>query len=150
MANPASPQILGGMDTPGFCSAVAISGTNAYVADGPSGFQVLPAQCKWKKVNADDDVASPNQVDAVRAWPNPSRGNVSLRFDRPFTGKMSLSIHDVAGRLVRGLVTEGRPSMEGVMWDGRDDHGRSVASGTYFVRLRWPEGTATSRVMLIK
>ena len=81
---------------------------------------------------------------------NPASGNVSLRFSIPTHVIKSLRIHDVAGRHVRTLATDPRSGEQDVIWDGRDDQGRFVASGTYFVRLQWPEGTATSRVMLLR
>jgi hypothetical protein len=41
ITTPGSPQILGGVDTPGSAYGVAISGTHAYVADGGFGLQVI-------------------------------------------------------------------------------------------------------------
>ena len=41
ITNPASPQIVGSVDTPGYAYGVAVSGTYAYVADCDSGLQVI-------------------------------------------------------------------------------------------------------------
>jgi hypothetical protein len=68
--------------------------------------------------------------------PNPSGGAVALTVTLPERTESMLRVYSVEGRLVRtlirGAVDAGRWS---VPWDGRDDHGRSVASGVYFVRL---------------
>ena len=45
ISNQALPTIIGSADTPGFANDVAVAGSNAYVADGESGLQILPAQC---------------------------------------------------------------------------------------------------------
>jgi hypothetical protein len=41
IANPASPQIVGSVDTPGHANGVAVSGTYAYIADYDRGLQVI-------------------------------------------------------------------------------------------------------------
>ena len=41
ITNPASPQIVGSVDTPGGAMDVAVSGTYAYVADDRNGLQVI-------------------------------------------------------------------------------------------------------------
>ena len=46
ITTPTSPQTLGSINTLGFASAVAISGTYAYVADGNAGLAVIPLQCE--------------------------------------------------------------------------------------------------------
>ncbi|MCA9752733.1 MAG: VCBS repeat-containing protein, partial [Gemmatimonadetes bacterium] len=66
--------------------------------------------------------------------PQPARGTQTfvITSERP-TG-LDVTIHDVAGRVVRhlhdGPVAAGATSLA---WDGRDDHGATVASGVYFV-----------------
>jgi hypothetical protein len=70
--------------------------------------------------------------------PNPFATATSVLFDLPRRARIALSVHDESGREVRRLA-EGGPFAPGshlVRWDGRDDFGREVASGTYFVRLR--------------
>ena len=55
----------------------------------------------------------------------------------PGVQNVRLMIHDVAGRRVRRL-DPGAPTVgpREVRWDGRDDDGRPVANGVYFVSLR--------------
>jgi hypothetical protein len=48
-----------------------------------------------------------------------------------------VTVHDLAGRRVRDLGRVGDDGTETgreVVWDGRDDAGRRVAAGVYFVR----------------
>ncbi len=72
--------------------------------------------------------------------PNPAVGGTRLRFTMPVRGGVELGLYDVAGRLVRTLVSreggELGPGLHTVAWDGRDDGGRRVAGGVYFARLR--------------
>ena len=41
VGTPASPQIIGSVDTPGYAEGVTVVGTTAYVADNDSGLQVI-------------------------------------------------------------------------------------------------------------
>ncbi len=70
------------------------------------------------------------------AKPNPFRLSTSIPIRLGRAGQVELEICDVSGRLVRRfdaeLVGAGEQS---VRWDGRDDAGRSLPTGTYFLHL---------------
>jgi subtilisin family serine protease len=70
------------------------------------------------------------------AVPNPFGPETSLRFSLARESDVDLMIYDVAGRLVKTLVSGMRPAgANEARWNGRDNADRSVASGTYFARL---------------
>jgi photosystem II stability/assembly factor-like uncharacterized protein len=83
--------------------------------------------------------------------PNPFTGATTIRLSLPSATKIGLDVYDVAGRRVRSLVT-GRLAAgpHEFVWDGRNDAGRPIASGIYFVRLVTPEGTATRTLNLVR
>ncbi|MBD3367771.1 MAG: T9SS type A sorting domain-containing protein [Candidatus Eisenbacteria bacterium] len=78
---------------------------------------------------------------SLRAAPNPFTGSTSFTVPHGATAPTSVTIHDVAGRLVRRLT--GR---DGLTWDGRDTSGRLLPSGVYFARAT---GTATARTRVL-
>ena len=50
---------------------------------------------------------------------------------------MQLNVYDIRGQKVRTLVEDRLPRSEyTLIWDGTDDAGQTVSSGTYFARLR--------------
>jgi len=81
------------------------------------------------------------QLKPLAAWPLPYRGG-SLTVTFATAGglgtggaKTEVSIFDVRGRLVKRLARGAYPQGYNVaMWDGRDDQGRKVGSGIYFLR----------------
>jgi flagellar hook assembly protein FlgD len=57
----------------------------------------------------------------------------------------------VTGRLVRTLVNEQAAAGEnGVTWQGRDDGGRRVSSGAYYVRLVTDGQVDHRKIMMLK
>lgn len=83
--------------------------------------------------------------------PNPFHSATDLRYALPREERVELTIFDVSGRQVRTLVSDLREAGEHrVRWDGSDDEGRPVASGTYFARMAVGEWNATRSLVLLR
>ena len=97
------------------------------------------------------DATSPALVTLLPNYPNPFNPQTVIPFALPLPGYAELSIYDAAGRLVRTLVAEVRPSGKNlVRWDGTDAAGRAVASGTYFARLTAADQTVVRSLVLVR
>jgi len=72
----------------------------------------------------------------VVVWPNPFRGSIHLAREHgtPFEEPINVQILGVDGRLVREMRLEGATATW--TWDGQDERGDEVASGSYFLVLR--------------
>ncbi len=82
--------------------------------------------------------------------PNPSEGSTEIGVEMD-AGTIGVAVYDFAGRRVRTLKPLSR--MEGpfrLIWDGRDDLGRSVGSGTYFVRAMGGDQSAVAKVVMLR
>ena len=86
------------------------------------------------------------------ARPNPFNPSTTIAFSLVRSGHVRLDIYSVDGRKVRTLVDEQVSDGEHTAtWQGRDEGGRQVASGTYLYRLTTPEGDQLSgRMTLVK
>ena len=83
--------------------------------------------------------------------PNPLNPGTTIAFRLPAAGPVRLTIADARGRTVRTLVDGTRAAgRHEVRWDGRDDRGGRVASGTYLYRLDTPAGTVGRKLSLVK
>ena len=91
-------------------------------------------------------------VTAVREIsPNPFNPSTRIAFDLARSGRVQLEVFDVRGRAVRRLLAEELPAgRHEVVWDGRDDSGSGVASGTYVARLSAPGVTTARKMQLVK
>ncbi|MFN8548097.1 MAG: hypothetical protein U0527_09065 [Candidatus Eisenbacteria bacterium] len=81
---------------------------------------------------------------SFRVTPNPSRGPVSLSFDRAAAAWDAIEVLDPAGRHVRKLTPTGGAS---ISWDLRSDDGARVAPGVYFFRAG---GEASGRLVVLR
>lgn len=84
--------------------------------------------------------------------PNPFNPTTTIDFQLQSAGKVNLSIYDVSGRLVRnladGVLSAGSHKL---LWDGLDDSGHELASGTYFYQLRVNgEAVGTQKAAILK
>ncbi len=85
---------------------------------------------------------APRRLAVGPAVPNPFNPATNIRFDNPRPGRLTLVVFDLAGRKVRTLLSAERGAGPGTaLWNGRDDSGRAVSSGVYYVQA----STATER-----
>jgi hypothetical protein len=84
--------------------------------------------------------------------PNPATTHTSIGYSLPEGWRSAqLSVHDVAGRLVRRLdPVTGAHGFVTIDWDGTAGSGERAASGVYFVRLEVDGEVATERVVLLR
>ncbi len=82
------------------------------------------------------DNGAVSSVALKAASPNPFGDATTLAFELPKATRVEFSVYSVDGRLVRTLVSgDAGPGSVEVLWDGRDELGRRVGSGLYFMRL---------------
>jgi hypothetical protein len=83
--------------------------------------------------------------------PNPFNPETTVRFSLASRGHVALEVFDVTGRKVKTLVNEVRDAGPySVRWDGKNDAGRSVASGLYFARMESQDFVANQKMTLLK
>lgn len=78
-----------------------------------------------------------DELALARPSPNPARSVVTLRFALSGPARVSLAIFDQCGRRVRTVADGPEATGEQTFtWDLRDEAGREVQSGLYFVQLK--------------
>jgi len=101
-------------------------------------------------VDNDDAV----QITATRLhgnYPNPFNPRTTIRFDLKEASPVTLDIYNLKGQLIRRLVDANKVAgHHSVVWDGRDAHGNSVASGIYQSRIKAGSYLGNCRMTLRK
>lgn len=91
------------------------------------------------------------QARLTEVVPNPFNPRTSIGYRLDAAAPITLEIVDLQGRTVRTLVRATTSAgLHHAVWDGTDDAGRDVASGTYLARLSGPTGTQARKLTLVR
>ncbi len=78
----------------------------------------------------------PQKFDLHENYPNPFNPSTTIKYDLPEASMVSMKVYDFLGREIRTLVNESiSAGYNHVVWDGRNDFGKSVASGIYLLTV---------------
>ena len=83
-------------------------------------------------------------------FPNPFNTSTTIAVSIPYSSDVSLRIYNMLGESVRtvyvGTLEAGR---HWLVWEGRNESGRYVASGAYFLQFRSDAGVSLTRKMIL-
>lgn len=84
-------------------------------------------------------------------FPNPFNPSTTLSYSTARSGRVSLKIYNTKGQLVRNLVSSPQSAgRHSIVWDGRDEDGKTTSTGLYFYRLISGNYTATHKMLMLK
>jgi hypothetical protein len=95
---------------------------------------------------------TPDDYKLEQNYPNPFNPSTKIAFTLPVNNKISLKVYDILGKEVRMLIN-GEDYVKGshsVTWDGKNNFGASVASGTYIYKLSFNTFEKSMKMMLLK
>ncbi len=87
----------------------------------------------------------------IAAWPNPARHAETIALALPLDAWAEVTVHDASGRFLRKVAGGAYSAGSHVVrWDGRDQDGRSLSNGIYFLRLRSGMRSVSSRFAVVR
>ena len=90
-------------------------------------------------------------IDFIKNYPNPFNPATTISFELNQAQMVSVSIYNIKGQLVRELADDLLESgNHKILWDGKDDNRKPVASGTYFYRVKTETGETIKKMLLLK
>jgi len=100
---------------------------------------------------ADGSVETPRGFALLQNYPNPFNPSTTIVYELPWAADVRVEIFNSLGQRVN-LLVDGRQNAgrQQLVWDGRDDHGTSLAGGIYFYRLQSQGFSQTRKMLLIK
>lgn len=141
---------------PCWVGAIAAGGSDVYVGGAFTEAGEVSASCIARWVE-DVGTESPawevitNDPQLLSASPNPLTSGTSLSFQSTGGSPLTISIHDISGRILRERYLGTLPSGSHTSyWDGRDESGSPLAPGVYLVRLSSDDFQACTRVVLMR
>ncbi len=100
----------------------------------------------------DNRIILPSDYQLHANYPNPFNPSTTLSFTLPLDKAVTVRVYDLTGRVVRSLVSNQlyTKGMHEVVWNGLDDAGSPVASGTYLYALEYGNFRQTRKMVLLK
>jgi spore coat protein A len=87
----------------------------------------------------------------LQAAPNPFNPMTKISFNLPEAAHVHLLVYDIRGRLVNVLASgDWQAGGFTIEWDGRNQSGAQVSSGTYFARLETSLGSEVQKMVMLK
>ena len=94
---------------------------------------------------------TPKEFVLHQNYPNPFNPSTTVEFSVPTTGTVTIKIFDMLGREIRALYSAPlAPGSYKVQWDGLNDAGIQMSSGTYLYRMTAGEFIQSKKMILIK
>jgi adhesin/invasin len=123
------------------------------VADSTAMFDKAVRNIPTKRMLGQGDV--PYNFVLYQNYPNPFNGTTKIEYEVPDVdgrgARVLLQVFDLMGSKIKTLVSRfhygGRYA---VVWDGKDEAGRSVSSGTYYYRLISGDYMSGKKMILLK
>ena len=112
---------------------------SAYITDQPVG------------VEEEKDSKLPVTYSLMQNYPNPFNPTTAIKYQLPENQFVKLEIFSALGEVVNTLVNQTQDAGEyTVNWNGKNRSGQSLASGTYFYRIKAGSFVEVKKMMMIK
>ena len=137
---------------------VALYDSRGAIVSGPFQRTVTTADIRNAYLTLQLRVGDVQPKDTLLAqnFPNPFNPETWMPYQLSKSTDVTIQIYDISGRLVRTLELGWKPTgaymtrASAAYWDGRNELGERVASGTYFYTLQTRDFAATRRMVILK
>jgi len=103
------------------------------------------------EVEESKNSAVPRVFDLYQNYPNPFNPTATIGYALPQPAKVELKVFNILGQAVRTLVNEEKGAgYYQVVWDGKDEVGRTVSTGIYLYQIKAGDFVETKKMQLIK
>lgn len=84
-------------------------------------------------------------------YPNPFNPTTLISYELPDPARVKINIYNILGQKINTLVNEVQVhGKHQVIWDGKDQKGRSVGSGIYFYKIVAGDYTCVRKMIMLK
>ena len=93
----------------------------------------------------------PRGYDLKQNFPNPFNPSTTIRYSIDSPKKVSVKIYNVSGQLIKEINKEhSQPGVYQAIWNGKNNFGQKVSSGTYFYQLTVGNYSEAKKMILLK
>jgi len=93
----------------------------------------------------------PAKFEVFQNYPNPFNPTTTISYMLPKSSLVRVVIYDILGREVKTLINnEQETGVHNIIWNGLNDSGRQVASGTYIYRVTAGSNVQVKKMLFLK
>jgi hypothetical protein len=145
--NPAEPSLLHSYKSNYATLDMKVVGNLLYTANEYNGMHIFDLTYGVENVQP----LAETQILSLSNYPNPFNPNTTISYTLPAKGHVELNIYNIRGQLIKHLVDDNKQEgTHSVLWDGKDDKDRAIASGIYIYRISSGSKQMFGRMMLLK
>lgn len=91
------------------------------------------------------------EIYALATFPNPFNSRTTIQFQLPEAQNVSIAVINVLGQSIyTSAAKHYEAGVHKLTWDGKDDMGRAVVTGTYWVRLQAEHRQLVRKILYLK
>ncbi|MCK4251587.1 T9SS type A sorting domain-containing protein [candidate division WOR-3 bacterium] len=112
------------------------------------GYETVYGSCHGSQSLSNDNVPI---LYSFNIYPNPFAKKTGINYALPQAVKIEIKVYDVSGRQVKILVSEKlEPGYYKTLWYGKDNIGRKVSAGIYFIRMNTKGFESQQKVIFVR
>jgi PKD repeat protein len=102
-------------------------------------------------IDEKDVMSLPRAFQLLQNRPNPFKSLTTIEYHLPLASDVGITIFDISGRQVFSITEKAQaPGIHIIVWNGLDDHRRSVPSGMYLCQLMAGQAKAFRKMLLLR
>lgn len=93
----------------------------------------------------------PLRTQLMQNYPNPFNPSTTISYALNNNDHIQISIYNTKGQLIRTLLDQQQSAgIYNILWDGKNDHQQSIASGLYFLKMQSSDYTNIKKMIMMK
>jgi hypothetical protein len=143
--------VASGVDTTVVLHMYASPQTDTFeIAFSPTSIVIDPNNWVLKRTYLDIEEFTHNDgvKPLYKIYPNPFYHETRIDYNLSAGQNADISIYNRAGQIIKRTTTQSNQSH--FIWDGRDENGKQIGAGVYFVKINTPLQNFTEKVILLQ
>jgi flagellar hook assembly protein FlgD len=100
---------------------------------------------------AEGESQVPIEFSLSQNYPNPFNPTTLISFGLPQDSEVKVEVFNLLGQRVKTLLrSQEKAGYKTIIWDGKDESGKGVASGVYFYRVEAGKYNETKKMTLLR
>ena len=93
----------------------------------------------------------PKKILLYQNFPNPFNPITKIKYELNKPTNIKLTVYNLKGEVIRNLISKNEKlGFNVISWNGEDNYGAKVSSGTYIYKIETPEFSDSRKMVLLK